>query len=225
MRDDPGACPKVVVFDIGNVLLHWDPRLLYRKMFVDPNRMEWFLTEVCSEAFNSKADRGAPFVDLIEALVAQFTDLSEEIRAYDERWLETTSGPIPGSIAILEELVVEGVPLYSITNFSSEKFEVARRAFEFFDCFDGIVVSGAEGLVKPEAPIYRLLLVRYGLEAADCLFIDDSSANVDGARAIGMHGYQYSDPTRLRWKLTNFGLLRRKLGAIDQKANPRERDE
>lgn len=196
------------IFDIGNVLLHWDPRLLYRTMFSDPAQMEWFLMEVCSPGFNRELDLGRPFADAIAELTARFPDYAREILAYDERWLETTRGPIAGSVAILEELRQNRIPNYAITNFSAEKFALARKSFGFLDQFDGIVVSGEEGLLKPEPEIYRLLLDRYGLAAGDCLFIDDVADNVEGARAIGMQAYQFESAAALRAELSRHGLLR-----------------
>jgi HAD superfamily hydrolase (TIGR01509 family) len=196
------------VFDIGNVLLHWDPRLLYRTMFSDTARMEWFLMEVCSPGFNRELDLGRPFADAIAELTARFPDYAREILAYDERWLETTQGPIAESVAILEELRQNRIPNYAITNFSAEKFALARKSFGFLDQFDGIVVSGEEGLLKPEPEIYRLLLDRYDLAAGDCLFIDDVSDNVEGARAIGMQAYQFENAAALRAELSRHGLLR-----------------
>jgi HAD superfamily hydrolase (TIGR01509 family) len=177
-------------------------------MFSDAAQMEWFLMEVCSPRFNRELDLGRPFADAIAELTARFPDYAREILAYDERWLETTQGPIAESVAILEELRQNRIPNYAITNFSAEKFAVARKSFGFLDQFDGIVVSGEEGLLKPEPEIYRLLLDRYDLAAGDCLFIDDVSDNVEGARAIGMQAYQFENAAALRAELSRHGLLR-----------------
>jgi FMN phosphatase YigB (HAD superfamily) len=204
----PQPSAKVAIFDIGNVLLHWDPRLLYRTMFSDLGKMEWFLTEVCSSKFNRQLDLGRPFADAIAELTARFPDYAREILAYDERWLETTQGPIGESVAILEDLRRNRVPNYAITNFSPEKFAVARRSFGFLDRFDGIVVSGEEGLLKPEPGIYRVLVDRYGLAAEDCLFIDDMPDNVEGARAVGMQAYLFEGAAAMRAELARHGLLR-----------------
>jgi FMN phosphatase YigB (HAD superfamily) len=204
----PQSPATVAVFDIGNVLLHWDPRLLYRTMFADDEEMEWFLTEVCSPKFNLELDLGRPFADAIAELTAQFPNYAREILAYDERWLETTQGPIAESVTILEDLRRNRIPNYAITNFSAEKFAVARRAFSFLNQFDGIVVSGEEGQLKPEPGIYRLLLDRYELSAADCLFIDDMPYNVEGARAVGMQAHQFEGAEAMRAELSRHGLLR-----------------
>lgn len=198
--------PTTLVFDIGNVLIAWDPRNLYRKVFDDPARMEWFLSEVCDHDWNLEQDRGRLFADAVAERIALFPDLAAEIRAYDERWPETLSGPIPGSVAILEQARAAGVPNYAITNFSAEKFAVARALFPFLDGFDGIIVSAEERLVKPDPAIYRLLLDRYGLAAGDCVFIDDSPKNVEGARAVGMHAVAFTAPARLAEDLAAMGF-------------------
>lgn len=198
--------PTTVVFDIGNVLLDWDPRYLYRKMFDDHDRMEWFLSNVCTPAWNIEQDRGRTFAEAVSELVAVHPHLEAEIRAFDERWPETVSQVIDGSLEILQTLRDRGVPNYAITNFSAEKFADARRIWPFLDSFDGIVVSGEHRLLKPEAAIYRLLLDTHGLSAPDCVFIDDSPKNVDGARAVGMHALHFTGPDRLRADLRELGF-------------------
>lgn len=196
----------IPVFDIGNVLLDWDPRYLYRKLFADAERMEWFLREVLSRDWILETDRGKPFQDAVAERTARYPELATEIAAFDSRWLETVGGPISPSITLLETLRARGVPVYAITNFSAEKFAVAREVFPFLARFDGIVVSGEENLLKPDAAIYRLLLDRYGLAAADCLFIDDVTANVDGARQVGMHGHHFQHPDGLAGELRRHGF-------------------
>ncbi len=196
-----------VVFDVGNVLVRWDPRHLYRKLFADAERMEWFLTHVCDPAWNLEQDRGRSFADGVAERIARHPEWEAEIRAYDERWFETLDGGIEENVGLLHRLKAEGVPLYAITNFSAEKFAITRTHFPFFDLFDGIVVSGEEQLLKPDPAIYRLLLDRYGLAAADCVFIDDSAANVAGARAIGMEGILYAPGVDLATKLAELGAL------------------
>jgi 2-haloacid dehalogenase len=197
---------SVVVFDIGRVLVDWDPRHLYRTIFTDADEMERFLAEVCAQPWILELDRGKPFAEAIPERIALFPHYEKEIRAFDERWHESNRGVIDGSIAILKKLQAAGVPNYAITNFSGEKFEEARKFFPFFDSFDGIVVSGRERLLKPDAAIYRLLLDRHGLKAADCIFIDDSLRNVEGARAVGMHGHHFVDADGLASELRAHGF-------------------
>lgn len=200
------SSPTTIVFDIGNVLIGWDPRALYRKVFDDPARMEWFLAEVCHHEWNLEQDRGRLFAEAVAERTALFPHLADEIRAYDERWPETVTGPIEGSVAILAAVRAAGIPNYAITNFSSEKFAVAQEMFPFLRGFDGIVVSGDEKLVKPDPAIYRVLLDRYGLAAADCLFIDDSAANVEAARSVGMAAHHFTGPEEMAAALDRLGF-------------------
>jgi 2-haloacid dehalogenase len=197
-----------VVFDIGNVLIGWDPRHLYRKLFdgrVD--EMEWFLTNVCTDAWNLEQDRGRSFSAAVELLVRSHPEhLHALIRAYDERWLEMLSGSVDGSVTILERLHAANVPLYAITNWNQDKFRAARSSHPFLELFTGIVVSGDERLIKPDALIYRTLLDRYQLRAESCVFIDDSAKNVQGAHAVGMHALQFSTPERLAQDLRELGF-------------------
>lgn len=196
----------IPVFDIGNVLLDWNPRYLYRKLFTDSERMEWFLQEVLTRDWILETDRGKPFQDAVAEQAARYPALGAEIAAFDARWLETIGGPIAASMALLETLRARGVPVYAITNFSAEKFAVAREVFPFLARFDGIVVSGEENLLKPDAAIYRLLLDRHGLAALDCLFIDDVAANVEGARQVGMQGHHFQHPDALAEELRRHGF-------------------
>jgi HAD superfamily hydrolase (TIGR01509 family) len=197
----------VAVFDVGNVLLHWDPRLLYRKLFTDEAKVEWFLREVCSPSFNLELDGGRPFSEAIAELTGRFPDYAEEIRAYDDRWLETTQGLMMDSVEILQTLRSNGVRNYAITNFSAEKFSLVRAIYPILAGFDGIVVSGEDYVVKPDPAIYHLLLDRYGLDATDCLFIDDSTKNVAAARAVGMHAHLFESASGLRAELLRHGFV------------------
>lgn len=204
--DSAMARPTTVVFDIGNVLIGWDPRNLYRKLL--PGRedeMEWFLANVCTNAWNLEQDRGRSFEQGVQLLLAAQPERWHElIRAYDARWVEMLSGEIAGSVAILEALHARGVPLYAITNFNQDTFR--RTQAPFLERFRGIVVSGDERLVKPDPAIYRLLLDRYGLRAEDCVFIDDSAHNVQGAEAVGMRGLHFASPEQLARDLCALGF-------------------
>jgi len=168
--------------------------------------MEWFLAEVCTPAWNLEQDRGRPFAEAVAALTAMFPRHAAEIRAFDERWDEMVPGPIEGSIALLEKLRAGGVRLFAITNFSAEKFAVARRRFAFLNGFEGVIVSGDEKVLKPDPAIYRLLLDRHALKAGDCLFIDDSLKNVEGARVLGMHAHHFTNPASLGEALKEHGF-------------------
>lgn len=195
-----------MIFDVGNVLLRWDPRFLYRTIFADEARMEWFLSEVWTHDWNLARDRGEPFADGIAELVAKHPEFEAEIRAYDTRWQETVPHEIEGSVAILNELRSTGVRTYAITNFSREKFAETLERFPFLAGFKGMIVSAHERLLKPDAAIYRLFLDRHRLDAEDCVFIDDLPSNVEGARAVGMHAILFTSPEALRQALRDYGL-------------------
>ncbi len=198
--------PPIPVFDIGNVLIRWDPRHLYRKLIPDENAREDFLARVCPPEWNLEMDRGRSFAEGIAERLALFPEHEALIRAFDERWVETLDGAIEETVAILDELREAGIPTYAITNFSREKFAVARDMFPFLGKFDGLIVSAHERILKPDPAIYALLCRRYGLSPADCLFIDDSLPNVEAARAFGMQGHHFRDPEALRLALKQAGL-------------------
>jgi 2-haloacid dehalogenase len=190
------------------VLIEWDPRHLYRDLFDGyEDLMEDFLDNVCSPAWNQEQDRGRSWADAVAQLTAEHPDCAELIRSYDELWEQMVPGPIPGTPEILAELKARGVPVYAITNFSADKFALSQKRFDFLNGFDGIVVSGIEKVIKPDPKIYQILLDRYGLDAADCLFIDDNPDNVESARAVGMTAHHFAGAEALRRDLEGFGLL------------------
>jgi HAD superfamily hydrolase (TIGR01509 family) len=196
-----------IVFDIGNVLLHWDPRHLYRRIFADPAEMEWFLAHVCNAEWNLKQDMGRSFAEAVAEASSRHPRLAKEIAAFDRRWHETLPSAIEGSVDILEALAAGGAPLYAITNFNAEKFRETRVRFPFLSRFRDIVVSGEEGVVKPDAEIFRRLTVRNTLDPRTCLFIDDNAVNVAAARASGMEGHHFRTPEALREDLIRRGLI------------------
>lgn len=196
-----------VVFDIGNVLIRWDPRALYRQIFPTEDAVEWFLGNVCTMDWNHEQDRGRSFEDGIAELTVRFPEHAEAIAAYHHRWNETILGPIEGSVAILEQLSAQGTPLYAITNWHQDKFRETKVRYPFLDRFRDIVVSGEERLVKPDPEIFKLLLARNGLEAQSCLFIDDNPPNVAGAEAVGMKAHHFTGPDALRAYLAGHGIL------------------
>jgi 2-haloacid dehalogenase len=195
-----------VVFDVGNVLLRWDPRHLYRRLIPDEARLSWFMQNVCTAAWNLEQDRGRPWADAVALLVAQHPEWEREIRAYDECWHETVAGVIEDSVAVLAELKAKGEKVYAITNFSREKWAESVIRFPFLGMFDGTIVSAHERLLKPEPAIYHTLLERYGLDAGDCIFVDDSEKNIEGARAVGMQALHFVEPIDLRAELRGLGV-------------------
>ncbi|HEX4569832.1 MAG TPA: HAD family phosphatase [Dongiaceae bacterium] len=196
----------IPVFDVGNVLIRWDPRNLYRKLIADEAEREDFLARICSPEWNLEMDRGRAFAEGVAERVALFPQHEALIRAFDERWLETLDGAVEEAVAILEELRAAGVKTYAITNFSREKFALTRTRYPFLDSFEGIIVSAHEHLLKPDPRIYALLCERHGLAPADCIFIDDNLANVEGARAFGMQGHHFKTAAGLRADLRQQGL-------------------
>lgn len=199
--------PRTVVFDLGNVLVRWNPRLLYEQLIPDADELEQFFDTVITHQWIRDQDAGRTFADGIALLAAQFPHYEAEIRAFWERWEEMVPGAIEETVEILGELKERQTPLYALTNWSHETFPIARPRFPFFDWFEGIVVSGEVRLVKPDARIYRHLLDTHGLQAEDCVFIDDSPANIAGADAIGITGLHFQSPERLRQNLVALKLL------------------
>ncbi|MFO1350344.1 MAG: HAD family phosphatase [Gammaproteobacteria bacterium] len=199
--------PRNVVFDVGGVLLDWNPRYLYRKLFTEEAAMEHFLTHVCSYTWNLMQDAGRPFADGLVELKSRYPEHAGMINAYHQRWEEMVAGEIAGSVAILSALRKRKVPLFAITNFSTEKFVQVERRYDFFRAFSGIVVSGEVRLIKPDPAIYLRLLHENRLKAGECVFIDDSLINVRGAEAVGMHAIHFRSPAQLRDDLAQLELL------------------
>ena len=196
-----------VVFDLGRVLLEWEPRLLFRKIMPDEARMERFLRDVCNMDWILARDRGSSFAEGAAEAAKRHPEFAAELRAFDERWHETLPGLIHGTAQIVEELHARSVPLFAITNFNDEKFRETLKRFSILQRFRDIVVSGDEKLLKPEAEIYEVLLKRNGLHAGDCLFIDDNADNVRGAEAVGMAAHHFTGPESLRAELEARKLL------------------
>lgn len=199
-----------VVFDLGGVLIDWDPRHLYRKMFDgDEAAMERFLATVCTPEWNARQDAGRSWTEAVAALVREFPDERDRIVAFHARWPETLGESIAGTVDILGELHARAVPLYALSNWSAETFPVARARFPFLDLFDGIVISGEEGVAKPDPRLYRVLFDRYRVDPRAAVFIDDVERNVEVAAGMGMVGLRFTGPAPLRADLEALGLLDR----------------
>jgi 2-haloacid dehalogenase len=198
---------KAVVFDIGNVLFHWDMRVLFAKHIDDPAELDWFLANVVTTRWHFQADAGRLLSEMTAELSAQFPQYARLIEIYATRFNETIFGPVAGSLEIVEELSARGVPIFGITNFGAEFWEGFRPTQPIFDLFDGIIVSGTEKLVKPDPAIYQLALRRFGLAAGEGIFIDDMPANVDAARANGFAAHRFLDAETLRAELSTLDLL------------------
>lgn len=196
-----------VVFDLGNVLIRWNPRNLYRKLFgEDLEAMETFLSEVCHTAWNEQQDQGRTWQEAIEEAIARHPSQEALIHAYRERWEEMLDGAIEETVHILDELHAKGVRLLALTNWSAETFPIALERFEFLQRFEGILVSGAEGIIKPSPEIFQLLLSRFDVDSRRAVFIDDHAPNIAGARREGFHAVQFFSPEQLREELVALGL-------------------
>lgn len=202
------AQPCAIVFDFGGVLIDWDPLYLYAKLFNgDHQAAKRFLEKIGFHEWNRCQDAGRPFLEAVEALCAQFPTDCELIRAYDCRWQESIAGPIHATVNILRDLRERGYPLYGLSNWSAEKYQLVRGDYEFFDWFKDIVISGEVGLIKPDPRIFSLLLDQIDLPAQACLLIDDTQANIDTARQIGFRTIHFVSSDQLRFELCRIGVF------------------
>ena len=196
-----------VIFDLGNVLIRWDPRNLYRKLFgSDVEGMERFLTEVCHAEWNERQDAGRTWREAIEEATARYPQHEALIRAYHLRWEEMLGGAIEESVALLRDLRGNGTRLLALTNWSRETFPIALERFEFLHWFEGILVSGEERLIKPDPAIFRLLISRFDIEPSRAVFVDDSPRNVEGARQTGLRAIRFDGADELRKELRALGM-------------------
>ncbi|MEX0601374.1 MAG: HAD family phosphatase [Rhodothermales bacterium] len=198
---------RTVVFDFGGVLIDWNPRYVYREIFDgDEDRVEWFLTNICTPEWNARQDAGRSMEAATKALVARFPEHEEHIRAYYDRWEEMIGGAIEDTVEILRSVRDGPLGLYGLTNWSAECFPVALEMFDFLDWFEGIVVSGEVGLIKPNEEIYHHLVDTFDLSPSSTVFIDDSAANIETARALGFAGIHFTGADRLRSDLKKLGI-------------------
>ncbi len=200
-----------VVFDLGGVLIDWNPRYLYRSLFDgDEAAMERFLAEVCTPAWNAEQDAGRSWHEAVETLIALHPDQRDLIAAYDERWEEMLGGAIEGTVDLLADLRRAGVKLAALSNWSAEKFPFARSRYAFLDWFETLVISGEVGMSKPDPRIFRHLLEQTGFEPGSTVYVDDVPANVAIAAELRMTALQFRDPATLRGELDGLGLLSRR---------------
>jgi len=204
---------KAVVFDIGGVLLDWDPRHLYRKLIADPDEMAAFLGRVCTPRWHLAHDLGADTEQSCRQLAAAHPSLAEEIMAWSHRSEEMVAGEIEEGVHVLAELKASGMRCLALSNMEPDKFALRRSRYPFFRHFDGCVISGIEGIAKPDRRIFEMLLSRYDLEAAATGFIDDTAANIAVARDLGLVAIHYSAGGQLRRDLYCLGLLADAVGA------------
>lgn len=199
---------KNIIFDFGGVLVDWNPTHLYKKLFENEADMADFLNTICTSDWNEQQDEGRTLQEGTEVLVQSYPEKKELIEAYYGRWEEMLAGSITGTVELLEALKRSGkYKLFGLTNWSAETFPIALRRFDFFSFFDGILVSGAEGLRKPHQAFYQLLLDRYQLLANECLFIDDNKRNTDAATQFGIHSIVFENPRQLKNELIHLHVL------------------
>jgi len=201
---------NTVVFDLGGVLVDWDPRHLLRKVM--PGReaeVETLVADVLNHAWNLERDKGDSWAEAIDQLKVEYPQWAEVFDAYTERWAETLVGSLGDTVIILRELKERGTPLYALSNWSAEMFPHAEAKFAWLELFDGIVVSGRVQMIKPERDIFDYLLETYDLKADDVFFVDDNVPNVKAARSYGIHAHQFESAAKLRAELEAEGLLER----------------
>lgn len=200
--------PAAVIFDVGNVLYHWNPRILYERLIDDDQALDAFLRDVCSPDWHFQHDAGRDFADTSAELIARHPDQAHLITRWGSHFIDSVTPSIAGMREIVTDLHANAVPLYAITNFSHEFWPPFRaREAAMFAPFRDIVVSGIENLTKPDAAIYHLALTRFGLEAHDALFVDDREDNIASAAALGIATHLFRDAPTLRHNLTQRGLL------------------
>ena len=196
-----------IIFDLGGVLIDWNPKYLYRKVFDTEEQIDWFLNNICTMEWNVEQDAGRTFNEATQHLVSQYPKHEKEIRIFYDRWTEMLGGEIKDSVALLHQLKqLNSHSLYALTNWSAEAFPVARQRFEFLQLFEGIVVSGEENTRKPYKDIYEIIIDRYQLTPQKSVFIDDNLENVVGAKAVGMHGIHFKNSQQLINELNYLGV-------------------
>jgi 2-haloacid dehalogenase len=196
-----------IIFDFGGVLIDWNPRNLYRRYFDTTDEMENFLDEIDFPAWNLQQDRGRPFSEGVRELSARYPHYAALIRAFHEHWEESVGNPIEGTVDILRKVKQLGYAVYGLSNWSAETFPRALAKFDFLRLLDGYIISGDVKSTKPDPLIFRLALERFGHRAEDCLFIDDSWANIEAASVLGIPGIHFQGSPQLQQELERRGIF------------------
>jgi 2-haloacid dehalogenase len=198
---------KTIIFDLGGVLIDWNPKHLYRKIIKDEVEIDKFLAEVCTSDWNEEQDAGRSLVEATETLVKEHPEQEQNIRAFYGRWEEMLGGAIEESVEIFKKLKDSGeFKIYALTNWSSETYPIALRHYDFLGWFDGIVVSGDEKMRKPFIEFYNVLFKRYNVNPTETLFIDDNLRNIKAAEKTGMKTIHFTDPKKLNEQLHEQGI-------------------
>ncbi|MBO9097547.1 MULTISPECIES: HAD family hydrolase [unclassified Rhizobium] len=195
-----------IVFDIGKVLIHYDPNLPFARVIPDEAERNWFFANVCTHEWNIEQDRGRTWQEAEDLLIAEHPERAEQIRAFRKHWHEMVPHHYEDSVAIMEKLIAEGRDVTLLTNFASDTFREAQERFPFLTKTRGVTVSGDIKLIKPDVAIYETHAKSFGLDPASTIFIDDSLANVEGARAAGWNAVHFTGADKLRADLATFGI-------------------
>jgi 2-haloacid dehalogenase len=199
---------NTIIFDFGGVLIDWNQRHLYRKIFTSETEMEWFLANVCTGDWNEEQDAGRPFAEAVRIQSALFPQYAAQIEAFWKRWPEMMSGPIQGTVDIFNTLRKDNrFKIYGLTNWSAETFPIAQERFEFLHRFDGIAVSGEEKTRKPFPEFYQILFNRYSINPTEAIFIDDSLRNIEAGKKLGLNTIHFQSSEQLKDDLTSLELL------------------
>ncbi|OBZ92933.1 2-haloalkanoic acid dehalogenase [Pararhizobium polonicum] len=195
-----------IVFDIGRVLIHYDPHIPFSRIIPDDAERNWFFANVCTHDWNIEQDRGRGWQEAEELLIAEHPAHEDSIRAFRKHWHEMVPHAYVESVSIMEGLIAKGYDVTMLTNFASDTFKEAQKLYPFLTLPRGVTVSGDAGLIKPDVAIYQTHAKSFGLDPAATLFIDDSMPNVEGARAAGWHAVHFTDPQTLQADLSAYGL-------------------
>lgn len=196
-----------IIFDLGGVLIDWNPEYLYRKVFKDESELKHFLEKVCTPEWNEEQDAGRTLAEATDFLLKEYPEHEENIRLYYNRWQEMLAGAIEGTVEIFEKLKkTKRFKIYALTNWSAETFPIALEKYQFLSWFDGVVVSGTEKKRKPFPEFYQILLDRYQVKAEETIFIDDNLRNVDAAKQVGLDAIHFRTPEQLNEELLNRGI-------------------
>jgi len=198
---------NTIIFDLGGVLIDWNPRYLYRKIFKTEEEITWFLENICTAEWNDEQDAGRSFEEATKELIRKHPEFREPIAAWYERWQETIAGPIHGTVEILNNIKASNrFRLYALTNWSAETFPWALDNFDFLQWFEGIVVSGVEKCRKPLPEFFQILFDRYNVNPEEAIFIDDNPENIEGAKALGLNTIAFRSPEQLDTELRQLNL-------------------
>ncbi|OOQ61274.1 HAD family hydrolase [Mucilaginibacter pedocola] len=199
---------NTIIFDLGAVLIDWNPDYMYRSLFADEQEMRHFLTNVATSDWNEEQDAGRSLQEGTDWLIAKHPEHEANIRAFYGRWIEMLGDAFEGTVEVFKELKESGkYKIYALTNWSAETFPMAQQKFEFLSWFDGTVVSGTEKMRKPTPAFYQILLDRYNVVPEESLFIDDNYRNILAAEKMGINCIHFTSPEKLRGELTTLGLL------------------